>query len=468
MQIDVSSYNDVWPALPWGALEYSPNEAQKPIVEDDKRIILICGGERSGKSFTTAALFLLRCLVQNGIFWIVGPDYEHSRKEFEYIEHALTKLGFIKKVSKPMEGKWRMWTIWDALIETRSSNKERTIASEALDGALMVEAGQQTEEAWMKIRGRLIDRRGWLIISGTLEDGFPWYIDLLNRWKGDNVEGARSYSLPTWTNLVNFPGGYDDPELVALRASMSLARFNEKYGAIPSKPSGLVFPQFDYETHVRDLQMSLDGNLKPEPVELAIDPATHTYAVLFVQKLGKYVHVLDEVYTHGLIAQEVIPMVKAHPLYSYVTGGVIDEAGKQRHGTHSQKEIWHEETGIVLRSNRWAEPDVRDAIALRLQKDVLWEEPLLFFNSCLTNSRGPDGRAEGILAEFGLWQWRETGYMKSEARRPIDINNDALKALGYYLLDVFGPTGKVRKINKGFKKKGWGRYGGQMGSRQNL
>jgi len=456
--MDTNEFDDVWPALPWGALGYSPNEAQQPIVDDDARVILICGGERSGKSFTTAAIFLSRCLKPNGVYWIIGPDYEHSRKEFEYIEHGLTKLGFITKVSKPMEVTWRMTTIWDATITSRSSNKERTIASETLDGVLMTEAGQQSEEAWLKARGRVLDRRGWVILSGTLEDGYPWYVDLLNRWKGENEENAKSYSLPTWSNLDTFPGGYDDPEMVALRASMSMERFNEKYGAIASKPSGLVFPQFEFETHVRDLNLALDDNLKLYPVELAIDPATHTYAVLFVQKVGRHVHVLDEVYTHGMIAQQVIPLVMGHPLYSYVTGGVIDVAGRQRHGTHSQEQIWYEATGFWLRSTKWDEPDVRDAIALRLQIDELEDEPLLFFNSCSRNSRGPDGRAEGILAELGMWHWRETGYKKSESKRPVDAKNDALKALGYWILDTYGVTGKVRKINKGFKKKGWGRY----------
>lgn len=465
--MDMSKYGRVWPQLPWGALGYVPNAAQKPIVTDDARIILICGGERSGKSYTTAAMFLKRCMVPDGRFWIIGPDYEHSRKEFEYIEYSLEKLGFISKCSKPMEGTWRMETTWGAHIQTRSSNKERSIASEALHGALMTEAGQQTEEAWLKTRGRLADHRGWLIMSGTLEDGFPWYIDLLNRWKGENVEGGSSYSLPTWSNTDIFPGGEEDPEIKALRASMPLDRFNEKYGAIPSKPSGLVFPQFDVERHVRSLQLELDGNGKPLPVELAIDPATHTYAVLFVQQAGNKVHVLDEVYTHGQIAQEVIPKVMAHPLYSYVTGGVGDFAVRQRHGTYSQEQIWLDKTGLVLRSNRWSEPDVRDAVAYRLQLDSTDDEPGVYFNSHMTSAIGSDGRPLGVLGEFNTWRWRDHGYGRSEIKRPVDFGNDGLKALGYWFLDTFGSVGRRRTLHKGIRKKGY-RRGVTLGQGQNI
>lgn len=465
--MDLSKYKNAWPALPWGSLGYFPNAAQKPIVDDDARIVLICGGERSGKSFTTAAMFLRRCLVPDGRFWIIGPDYEHSRKEFEYIEYSLDKLGFISSCSKPMEGTWRMETNWGARIQTRSSNKERSIASEALHGALMTEAGQQTEEAWLKTRGRLADHRGWMIMSGTLEDGFDWYIELLNRWKGTNAEGGSSYSLPTWSNEEIFPGGIDDPEIVALRASMPLDRFNEKYGAIPAKPSGLVFPQFEFETHVRSLQLEVDALGKPLPVELAIDPATHTYAVLFIQQVGNKIHVLDEVYTHGKIAQEVIPEVMDHPLYSYVTGGVGDFAIRQRPGSYSQEQIWFDATGITLRSTRWSEPDVRDAIALRLQIDPLDNEPGIYFNSHMTSAIGTDRRPLGTLGEFAVWRWRDRGYGRSEIKRPVDFGNDGLKALGYYVLDRFGAVGRRRSLYKGIRKKGF-RRGVTLGQGQDL
>jgi len=71
----MDEFSDVWPAIPWGQLGYKPNLAQQPIVECDSRMILICGGERSGKSLTAAALFLKRCLIKDGVFWIIGPDY---------------------------------------------------------------------------------------------------------------------------------------------------------------------------------------------------------------------------------------------------------------------------------------------------------------------------------------------------------------------------------------------------------
>lgn len=432
-----------WHKASWVAMGYYPNEQQAPAAMSSNRFVAICGGERGGKSFTTAAIALSRLNKPKAIYWIVGPDYELPRKEFEYIHDALLKLGMLDgDASMPKDGSWRMKTKFDGLIQTRTASDLQKLAAEPVDGFIMSEANQQTLEAWHRMRGRAAEKRGWGILSGTLEQGAPWYSDLLNRWQAPNKEGGRSFFLPTWTNTAIFPGGREDAEIKALEASMTHERFMERYGAVPSKPAGLVFPQFDYTLHVQDIERIEDVG-----VELAIDPGKNAYAVLFVQQLGDTVHVLDEVYTRGRIAQEVIPIVQAHPLWKHVTGGVIDRGGRQQHATHSQVEIWEEHTGLLLRSNDAVIPQEvsREAVAFRLQSDPLTQMPRMLFSSAMRNDKSIDGTADSTLAEFELFRWREYRHGSGESHQPIDANNHGVKALGYWLYDVYGSATHERK-----------------------
>ena len=135
----------------------------------------------------------------------------------------------------------------------------------------------------------------------------------------------------------------------------------------------------------------------------------------------------------------------SNPLWDLVkknrgSHGVIDIAGRQQHGMPSHIEIWQREAGVVLRSNYVHQDVGRDVVRYRLRKDPDSGQPLLFFNSHMTNSKGPDGTANDVLAEFELWKWREPKAGSSEPRRPVDANNHAIKALGYGLYDKFGPT----------------------------
>jgi hypothetical protein len=76
---------DTWQYLAWKLLDYTPNKAQRPIITaflEGTRFVLICGGERAGKSMTSVAMAMLKMGPEyddkghyvKRTFWIVGPD----------------------------------------------------------------------------------------------------------------------------------------------------------------------------------------------------------------------------------------------------------------------------------------------------------------------------------------------------------------------------------------------------------
>jgi hypothetical protein len=457
-----------WPHIAWKLLGYTPNKAQTEIIRafigdpekgiDPIRFILICGGERAGKSFTSVAMAMLRMGPEydedgNPVprrYWIVGPDYAQARAEFQYVFDALLKGELIESYSMP-ETKTQPWilkTNYGVTVETRTSSDISKLASFTIHGALMVEAAQQNYEVWLKLRGRVSQTRGWVILSGTLEKGLPWYGGMLRRWRGKNADGGKSFSLPSWSNLAVYPGGREDPEIKALEATFPHDLFMERFGAEAHTQHGLVIPEFNPAVHIRDLELARDENNKPLPVHLAVDPATHTYAVLFIQKIGPYAHVLDAVYEHNAVAQDVILRCKERPYWEYVdrrNGNAIDIAGTQRHANKSQVEIWNEEAGVSFASRFIPLNTTIQTVRFRLGNTNSLGEPLVYFNSTLPNPDPlPDGTAAAFLSEFDIWKWPDRAANQNVPKVPIDRANDGIKALGYWLVHTYGPI-EMRK-----------------------
>ncbi len=434
---------------------------------DGTRFFVICGGERAGKSFLSAFMGAILMQPNNmdspgeserDLGWVLGPDYKQARSEFQYIMDVLDQMGLIERRSTPENptSPWSLTTSYNFKLETKSANDLRKIASYPPRFIIQAEASQHTFESWLKSRARVAQKRGYVILSGTLEKGLPWYGDLLKRWKAPNPEGGFGISIPTWENKIEFPGGWDDPEIQSLRDSLPEDMFWERFGAEPRKSTNLVIPEFDYIEHVIDVEPVPDI-----PVELWIDPGKNAYVVLFVQTIGTSTVVLDGVYRRAAIAQDVIPVAMENPLWPLVmlnqgSHGVIDIAGKQHHGLPSHIEVWKKEANIVLRSNYVHQDTGRDVVRYRLKaKSEEDKLPLLMFSSKLGNSISPDGQAGDVLSEFNLWKWRDYRHNSSEPTNPIDSNNHAIKALGYGLYDKFGPVMERTALPNRIQRSYW-------------
>ena len=94
-------------------------------------------------------------------------------------------------------------------------------------------------------------------------------------------------------------------------------RISERYDGRPVRPATLVFPQFDYGTHVGDnLFQEKFPNGEFQPVYLAMDPSWTNFAILAIQKHlhddnTTEVRVIDEVYGHRRSAGRVACRVAA-------------------------------------------------------------------------------------------------------------------------------------------------------------
>jgi hypothetical protein len=284
-------------------------------------------------------------------------------------------------VKKPDGRAWRITLTGDwsgIVIETRSVEDPAKIASWPLDGVALCEAALCVEEVWLKLRARVAERKGFVLLAGTFERarGF-WMKALYHLWKTPGQEG-RSYSFPTWENYALFPGGWDDPEIVRVREGVDEDWFNERFAGQPVKPVSLVFRQFDPLVHVQEAVMfrphpgtyqwrrgrlgfKLDPGLSRDsarwPVELAIDPGNADYAILAIQRTedeqGRpLVLVIDEVWGRNKDTAQLIEMCRKRPWWNWVSRdypGTIDTAAKARTGSTPIRQLWLQLAGLPLR-----------------------------------------------------------------------------------------------------------------------
>jgi hypothetical protein len=154
---------------------------------------------------------------------------------------------------------------------------------------------------------------------------------------------AKFFKFASWDNRYNFPGGIDDPEIQSQfiywneerkRPDMFRIRVG---GEIPENPADLWGIHFRPEKHIKKLQWN-----PSIPTEVAVDPATHRYAVLFIQQPDeRTVNVFAELVHKDADFDKVREDYIERPYTKGIRKGVIDRAGDQRHqGQKSTTLLW--------------------------------------------------------------------------------------------------------------------------------
>jgi len=405
---------------------------QSAVIHCDAREILGGGGERAGKSVVAADYFNVR-FWQGNLYWIAARDYERSHAEFEYITRAMQAVGNVREVSTPKNGQWTLTLVSGATIKTWSLQDWLKVGSEAPDGIIVAEVAQISHIEYQRLRDRTAEKRGWLVGTGTFEGSLGWYPEM---WKLYQLPGqpGKSFSLPSWSNRVVYPGGIDDPEIQRLQSLYSDDYFQERFGGVPAPPRGLVFPECRALTHVREMA------IEDSPVYLWVDPGyAGAYAVEVVQIADDTVRVVDEIYEQGLVTEQIIDIAFMKPWWKLVAGGVVDIAARQHQAMPAVVEVWREKAKLNLSSQRIEEPEGRERLHTFLTVNPIDHEPRLLVNA----------HCHGLLSEFGLspnpftheaapYRWREDRQGNVVGQHPDDRHNHGIKALTYGLIDRFG------------------------------
>ena len=415
---------------------FTPTDEQVAILESPYRFNLVAGGEQAGKSMVASKYLLGRFMEteEPGLYWLVAADYERTRAEFEYLVQDFATLGILKQASKRVDPGYIVLAD-GTRIETKSAKDPRTLAMRAPHGILGCEASQLDMETFFRLRGRCAPKRGWMFLAGTFEGSLGWYPQMYTAWAAGADPEAKAYSLPSWTNKYLYPGGREDPEIQRLKEVASDDFYMERIEGKPSPPKGLVFTEFRPDAHVVDVEYVPDV-----PVHLWMDPGyAGGYAVEVIQVQGEQIQVIDEIYEVGLVTDEIIHIAKSRPWWPDVKFGVIDIAGNQHQAMAAPAEVWLQQAGLYLSSQKVKINEGTERLKGWLKIDPRTHAPRIVFSpKCI-----------GIMSEFGMapnpfdgqtraYRWKTDREGNIVGDTPEDKYNHGIKAIIYGLIDRFG------------------------------
>lgn len=314
-------------------LGYKPHRGQRLVHRSRARHKVVTAGRRYGKSqigghrLTPEALVtytMKDALKDKGHrreFWIVGPEYTDSEKEFRVLWNDLTRLEVPMdhpgSYNNPQSGEM-MISCWNGafIVHAKSAKYPSTLVGEGLSGVILAEAAKLKPSVWHKyIRPTLADFRGWSLFSTTPE-GKNWLYELWQRGQDPNDRHWESWRMPAWVNHYVYPlgatqDGIDmirtalkdhkltpaiiersgvDEEIVDMMMDMTEERFAQEIEAKFTDFVGRVFKDFDEEIHVKSLKYNPDL-----PLYLATDSGwTNPFVALAIQ-----IDVWDNVFVLG-------------------------------------------------------------------------------------------------------------------------------------------------------------------------
>jgi hypothetical protein len=488
----------------WGVLGWEPHELQKRVLLDPTRNVVTSAGRRVGKSQmggyklicevfrTMGEVERLKRFHSRREFWIVGPEYSDSEKEFRVVWDGLKELGFDfdspGSYNNPDSGSMNISLFGGRMkIAAMSAKYPNTLVGEGLSGVVMAEAAKLKPSVWLKfIRPTLADFRGWAFFGSTPE-GRNWFYDLWRIGQDPMRSDWSSYRAPSWANPHVYPGGVDealldrfiearssggtsamldlldrvetvdycpigiDQEIWSMLLDMSQVSFNQEIAGLFTDFVGRVFKDFDEELHVTD-QAFIHGWHTFACVDYGF---TNPFVWLLVQvdPHGERIHILNEYYETGRTTGEAAEEIRDRGLAPDSCQGFYpDPAEPDRTRELADKlSIRHINPGAVTIAGRveWMRRFLKAPTGItrgRLLRASSAPIPKLTINRRCINT----------IREFGDYRYPETAERAAEKNRsapenPMKKDDHTIEAFGRLVSGRFGSpwrratkTGKVR------------------------
>lgn len=327
---------------------FEPHDAQLEMMEDPARLKVASCGRRLGKSNMGGHELIpwafqarreattLRNQGRRREFWIVGPEYADSEKEFRVFYDKAKKLGL------PFDRPGTYYSVatgdmnvslWDGafILTAKSENRPNSLVGEALSGVIMAEAAKMKESTWQQyIMPSLADFKGWALFTTTPE-GKNWFHRLYLSAIREENRGWSGFRMPSWRNphvfreptidahvrqllqLMSDNPQYTsfeiarmerlviDSEILQMANDLSIPMFTQEVAADFTDFVGKVFKEFDEETHTRFIPF----NPSWETVA-AVDYGYRNPNVWLLIQIGPWgeINVIDELYQENLAPDE--------------------------------------------------------------------------------------------------------------------------------------------------------------------
>lgn len=430
-------------------IDYTPHPGQRRFHASQARFKVMDCGRRWGKSTSGPHDKVPLMLMKKPVLgWIVAPTYDLGEKEFRVfwkilVDTLQVPLDRSKTFNSLRTKDFRITTAWGSSIEVRSAEHPESLVGEGLDFVIMAEAAKLKLSHWEKfIRPTLSDKRGSAVFVSTPE-GFNWFYDLYMRGQSSEHEDWWSYKSPTWENIIVFPEGRQDPEMIEVERTLAPEVFAQEYGAEFTSFAGRIYSEFDEGFHVKEFDFQPDWE-----TELSIDfGMRNPFCCLTIQTdPEENIYIWDEYYERNLTTPEHGRRLKEIIKWR-VDGGFHDPAGPEPaqalmnvfHETHDYNNPYLNSVMLRPAPNDWQAgvERVKEWLKLRPLTDSLGYDTPVMVPKLFVHPR-----CRNTIREFNTYRVKEQTEKMYEQKDPKEEprkkDDHAMDALRYFVAGKFG------------------------------
>lgn len=408
------------------------------IARSSARFRIAGFGRRSGKTFHAAREGLVVALLRpRSTIWVAAPVMRLVSRGFDMIDELIADLHVPTVLRR--NGKDEKLIVLEngSRIEGMSLDNIFNAAGASVDFAIVDEAAQIVPDAWHRaIAPPLADKQGQALLISSYEGEEGWFYEQTRKAKAEGLTSWEAFHGESWDNFYAFPQGRKSPAILEEARSMDPQDFLEQFGAIPMHQRHLVYREFKSPVHLGDYPFN-----PKHPVRLAVDPSggANEYAVAVLQDYERgcgahdnCLHMIDEYYVAGVLADDVIAWCWRQPWAENVQDVILDSA------LPSEVERWVRGKFTAFYVEDKPQPEERFPILKRLLRDPLRYYP--FYRRKLAELLDADGKTLDAFERLEPPEQRRLTLALEESladvnlfERPADVA--ALRACARFFVD---------------------------------
>ena len=418
---------------------------QLEVAQDTHRFKIICAGRRAGKSVLSRMIILRWATAEQGLYWVVSPTYKQSK-----MIHWRELLKEVPRewIQKKNEVELSITLKNGSIIELKGAENPDALRGVKLKGLIIDEIASIRNWDWLwseVLRPTLTDYVAPAVFISTPK-GFNHFYDLFELGQGKD-SNYKSWRFTSYDNTHISKEEIDDA-----KKELTEDTFAQEYMADFRKYTGLVYKEFERETHVIEpFDVPYEWNIYRG---IDFGSTNPTVCLWFTTDPDDNIYVISEHYATGQTIDYHAGVINSDIHSKKVEATYGDPSGAQWISEFATRGIYitpaNKETGTS--NDNWVRYGI-EKVAERLKKvpghfvPHLKEgsrqgiQPRLFiFNTC-----------KETIREFETYRWKEKSVTQAqdlnEPDQPDKANDHAMDALRYMVVSYVKPQPIPHNIN---------------------
>jgi hypothetical protein len=224
-------------------MEVHLNKWQTEVWDDTHRFKIVCAGRRSGKSVYAQLTVINWASLKKGLYWIVAPTYVQAKQiHWRGIQQFIPQGIISKKNEADLSIEFKNGSV----IQLKSAENPDSLRGVQLNGLVIDEIASIRNWGWLwseVLRPTLTDTEAPALFISTPK-GFNHFYELFEQ--GQVEDGIyKSFRFTSYENPY-----IPKQEIDQAKTEITEDTFAQEYMADFRKYTGLVYKEFDRNTHV--------------------------------------------------------------------------------------------------------------------------------------------------------------------------------------------------------------------------